>query len=432
MKVWILSVALWATSTIAAVAAPVLGLERLTESISLTPVIDATPLPGSNGGVLLLDLANGRVSILQDGVRRSILGGITLTDAPDQTVSNRSAFSIATAPDFESSGKIYISLAVGIRGGPPGGPVAQHIVVEYTVDLQTLTIDRSTQRRIISIDYPINNPGSHFGGALSFGPDGMLFMTTGDGDLSFGPGAGNPAQDVASKLGKVLRIDVSRDDFAADPHNNYGIPEGNPDLGEGASPEIYALGLRNPFKGKYDAGCDCFLIADVGEMGFEEINILSPGANFGWDAFEAELLIGGELADVGELTQPLFAYGRQTGVSITGGLVYSGDKFENLTGQYIYGDFSGPAGATESPIFSLSFDPEANEVSRQLHYDLEIDQGSLTRLVGFGQSADGDLFLFDLDGDIFEVVSVQVPLPAPFLMLLFALGALTPLSRRSR
>jgi len=182
-----------------------------------------------------------------------------------------------------------------------------------------------------------NQPfANHNGGSLQFGKDGFLYIAAGDGGSSGDPQ--NNAQNKKSYLGKILRIDVN-----STTKGNYGIPADNPfaTSTDGSLGEIYAYGLRNPWKMSFDTGSDRFFAADVGQNVKEEINLITKGGNYGWKIKEGkDCYSPSSNCDATGLIEPVIDYGRSDGdVSITGGYVYRGETIKGLVGKYIYGDY---------------------------------------------------------------------------------------------
>jgi glucose/arabinose dehydrogenase len=204
----------------------------------------------ATGGVLATPFLDVSSQILTDG-ERGLLG-------------------LAFDPDFASNGFFYVDLI---------NPAGDAEIRRYHVSSNPNVADPASLTPVITIDQ--TTASNHKAGWLAFGPDGFLYNSTGDGGST--PTA---AQDINSLLGKILRIDVHADGFPADPARNYAVPADNPFVGTAGADEIYALGLRNPWRPSFDRAAGDFYIADVGQSQWEEINIGQKGANYGWPVFE--------------------------------------------------------------------------------------------------------------------------------------------------
>ncbi len=246
---------------------------------------------------------------------------------------------------------------------------------------------------------------NHNGGWIGFDADGLLYIATGDGG-----GSGDPAgsgQDTDTLLGAMLRIDIGGDDFPGDPNRQYSIPPDNPFAVTGGAPEIWAYGLRNPFRASFDRLTQLMYIGDVGQGEVEEIDLIRPGEaglNFGWNILEGTQVFGG--GDQSNLTAPIAEYlhgtGPLEGNSVTGGYVYRGPA-TSLQGHYLFGDFE------SNNIWSLEVDSlEPGETLTaddfvQRTQSFTPDQGRINSLASFGEDDSGNLYLVDIDGEVFVV-----------------------------
>ena len=238
------------------------------------------------------------------------------------TDGERGLLGLAFDPDYASNGFFYVDLI---------NPAGDAEIRRYHVSANPNVADAASVTPVITIDQ--TTATNHKAGWLGFGPDGYLYNANGDGGST-----PNAAQDVDSLLGKILRIDVHADAFPGDPARNYAIPADNPFVGAAGADEIFALGLRNPWRPSFDRGLGDFYIADVGKTQWEEIDIGQKGANYGWPAFEGPAVFQGGPVTGGTAVPPIYFYDHSVGQSITGGYVYRGEA-EALQGQYFFADF---------------------------------------------------------------------------------------------
>jgi hypothetical protein len=277
---------------------------------------------------------------------------------------------------------------------------------------------------LLVIGQPATN---HNGGWLGFGPfDGYLYIATGDGGDSFDSGSGHTepggnAQDLSDNLlGKLLRIDVDGDDFPADPLRNYAIPSDNPFVGRDGDDEIWAYGLRNPFRCGFDSETGALYCGDVGQGQREEVDYLPPGSpggeNLGWRLREGMFPtpggVGGPVPADG--INPIFDYGRTgtpSGSVVTGGVVYRGPSAA-LAGLYFFADF--PTGQIWSFRFDgsdpASFDGtnvlEFTEWNGQPGFAPGPGQGTIGLVSTFGQDGRGNVYFTNLgDGEVFVLAT---------------------------
>lgn len=359
-------------------------------SAAFTQPVFVAPVPGGD-----------RVFVVQRGGLIRILDPATgairapaFLDVEDEisTDGERGLLGFATAPDFATSRTFYVFLTNG------AGDIE---IRRYRTTANPDVADGSTADIIMRVPHP--GFSNHNGGWIGFGPDGLLYIGTGDGG-----GGGDPddnAQDRNSLLGKILRIDPSGDDFPADQTRDYRIPAANPFAGGGGAREVLALGLRNPFRASID-GAGLY-IGDVGQNAVEEIDLLDidtpgPVVNFGWPTLEGTRSFRG--GGGGSLTPPVTEYehgaGPLNGDSVTGGIVYRG-PVASLRGNYIFGDFV-RSRLWSVPRASFAFGqtlPSTNFTDRLQSF--APDTGAYTNIVSFGVDRVGNLFIVDFDGEIF-------------------------------
>ncbi len=241
-----------------------------------------------------------------------------------------------------------------------------------------------SERILLEVPQPFSN---HNGGQIAFGPDGYLYIALGDGG-SRGDPQGN-GQDLGTLLGSILRIDVS----TVDSTGAYAVPADNPFVGHsGARPEIWAYGLRNPWRFSFDRATGDLWTADVGQNRFEEVDIIRPGLNYGWNIMEGEECFARSDCDRTGLEIPVAEYGREDGCSVTGGYVYRGSSLPSLYGAYVYGDYC------SGRIWALRHD--GDEVTERMQI---VDSG--LRIPSFGEDAGGELYVLSFDGTIYRLVA---------------------------
>lgn len=283
-------------------------------------------VPGGSGRALVTEQP-GRVVLVGDGPKRTVF------EMQTRCCGEQGLLSLAPHPDFVHNGLLFL------YGSDVAGDTA---LSRVRLDPRTLEADPSSYRVLLVITQP--GP-THNGGQLQFGPDGRLYLSTGDGE--YRPswlGALPFAQELGTPLGKLLR-------FTVDNAGNLSAPHDNPfvEVLE-AKKTIWALGLRNPWRFSFDRDTGDLFVADVGETGFEEINAqpfaATKGANYGWPRAEGPNCR--QTAGCAALTAPAVHYTHGAGCSVTGGYVYRGKKLPSLVGAYLYGDFcSGTVWAAE-------------------------------------------------------------------------------------
>jgi len=401
---WIAPLLLWAS----AAEAQSIGTVRFASGLAAPVYLASLPNDGNRVFVALL------------------YRGIVILDAHTGVARNDLflAFSVgnilgfAFSPSFASNGHVFVYLEDPDR--------ACHLV-QYTVSAANPDrLDPASARTLLS--FPATD--EHVGGWLGFGPDGYLYLQVGDG----GP-ANDPvgrAQSITGELqGNVLRLDPEHDDFPADASRNYAIPPSNPFVGVNGEDEIWAFGLRNPWRGSFDRLTGDYFFGDVGEDNREEIDFeragSSGGRNYGWRLREGTIAtptggVGGPQPPDG--VNPIFDYAHGAGASqgycITGGYVYRG-PVTALQGQYFFGD------CVTGRVWSIRVNRDSGSVSNFTDWTSAFTPaaGSLTDVVSFGEDALGNLFILDLNtGDIFKVVGPAPPIPSTGSFVSWALSGL--------
>lgn len=294
---------------------------------------------------------------------------------------------LAFSPDFQKSGRFYVNFT---------DKEAQTQIVRYTSE-DRQTTSPSTAEVILKYPSEFNN---HNGGWLGFGPDNMLYIANGDGGSSNDPNRHGQALD--SYLAKILRIDVS-------PKVGYKVPADNPFLSnKSAKPEIWAYGVRNPWRCSFDRETGDFWMGDVGQNHMEEINFIekgkAAGANYGWRLREGEIEtpkneVGGPAPE--NAIEPVYTYkhggGDREGRSVTGGYVYRG-PIKELQGRYIFADYQNPR------IWSFELKRGKPTGFKDHTKDLQPKDGRINLISSFAEDLEGNLFIIDHTGPIYRIV----------------------------
>jgi glucose/arabinose dehydrogenase len=386
------------------------GLEAVASGLTSPVYLTAEP----NGQRVFVVDQVGLIWIL-DATQDNGLRSTPFLDLRDRLVELMSGFdergllSVALHPSFADNGRFFVFYEAPAGDDIPDGFNSESRISEFTVSPgDANAADPDSERILLRFGKPQFN---HNGGQLAFGPDGMLYISTGDGgagnDVGLGhtPDLGN-GQDKTVLLGKILRIDVD----AGDP---YGIPADNPFASDAtARPEIFAFGLRNPFRLSFDAGgARRLFVADVGQGLFEEVNIVVRGGNYGWNIREGLHCFdpnspgsppdtcAQQSADGEPLLDPIIEYphfdeqGNPVGIAVVGGFVYRGNGVAGLRGDYVFGDFSRGFILPDGVLFAARENDDGTWTRRELGVAGAAD-GRLGRFVlGFGQDGDGELYL---------------------------------------
>lgn len=383
--------------------APRLSLALVADGLA-APIALADPADGT--GRLFVASQPGTIEIVSGGGAASA----PLLDIRDRVVALQPAYDergllgLALHPQFTANRRFFVFYNGAATPGVENALNSEVRVSEFRISADDPDrADAASERVLLRIGKP---QGNHNGGQLAFGPDGMLYIGVGDGggagDAAVGhtPGIGN-AQDLGNLLGKILRIDVD----AGDP---YGIPPDNPFVGtEGARPEIFAFGLRNPWRFSIDAppgGLPRLFAGDVGQGRVEEVDLVVPGGNYGWRIREgatcydvqnpAAALPDCARADAAgrPLIDPILSYTHATGVSVIGGYVYRGGAVRSLQGKYVFGDWSASALAPSGLLFIATEAADGSWTFERAAIDRRADGTLGAYLNALGQDAAGELY----------------------------------------
>jgi glucose/arabinose dehydrogenase len=315
----------------------------------------------------------GRLRIVRGG-EIVAQAALDLSDEVSDEGEEQGLLSVAFDPDFASSRLLYVYFT---------GPDQDQHVIEFRAGDDGI-VEEGSRREVLRMDDFASN---HNGGLLLFGPDGHLYIGTGDGGIADDPERNG--QDLTSLLGKILRIDPRRGNarsYTAVPASQFSDRP--------VRQEICNYGLRNPWRFSFDRGTGALVIADVGQNAQEEVNYVPAeracGQNFGWSAFEGTERFNQDQEAPGA-TAPILTYGREGGCSITGGYVVRDPSLPSLLGRYLYGDFC--AGELRS------FVPSAGGARGDRPLGLDVSS-----LSSFGEDAAGHIYATSLDGPVFRLV----------------------------
>ena len=298
-------------------------------------------------------------------------------------------FGIAFHPDFPSDPRAFVSYTTYVNG------LLQSRISQFRTSDAGLTLDPNSETVLVTVDQPESN---HNGGFIAFGPDRLLYFGLGDGG-----GAGDQhgsignGQNTQTLLGKILRIDVAGISGLV----NYRIPASNPFSGNSACnmngtgsancPEIYAWGIRNPWKGSFDRQTGQLWVGDVGQSNWEEVDRVNLGGNYGWRCREGASVYNSTCGPAQTLLDPVAQFANAGGSSITGGYVYRGSAIAGLAGQYVFADFIRglfTVDSTATPTVTVT----------------NLTPLSGIYVVGFAEDHSGELFVVDYNGALYKLL----------------------------
>ncbi len=344
--------------------------------LALQPVVTglADPLylihAGDRSGRLFVVEQGGVIRIIRDGrllptpfldIRSRVISGGEL-----------GLLSVAFHPAYASNGRLFVNYTTD-RGG------LKTVIAEYHVSPSDPNVAGPAERVILEIAQPFRN---HNGGLNLFGPDGMLYIGMGDGGSAGDPS--NNGQRLDTLLGKLLRIDIDG--------TPYRVPPDNPFVSRaGARPEIWAYGLRNPWRFSFDGSTGRLVLADVGQNKWEEIDIVEKGQNYGWRIMEgAHCYNPSTNCSTAGLQLPIAEYGHDLGCSITGGYIYRGARIRSLAGRYLFGDYC------SGRLWALAeASPGRWTMTQLLSTEL--------RISSFGEDQDGEMYIIDHQGGVYRL-----------------------------
>lgn len=333
------------------------------------PILITWPKDGTNR--IFAAEQNGRIFSFENkpDVKDSTLLLDLTGNIPSQSErhNEEGLLGLAIHPQFKENGHIYVYYTAK--------PKMTSVVSRFTMSKDNPNkADPQSEVELLRIEQPF---GNHNGGTITFGPDGYLYIALGDGGAANDPYFN--AQNLGTLLGSILRIDVDNKQNG----KSYAIPKDNPFVGEtGARPEIFAYGLRNPWRIEFDRKTGDLWCGDVGQNLWEMIYIIKSGGNYGWNYREGTHSFGARPIPEGvTITPPIWEYDHGVGKSITGGFVYRGQKLPELQGKYVYADF------VSGRIWALTYDRDAGKVTAN-----EAIPSDKMPVLTFGDDAQGEIY----------------------------------------
>lgn len=333
--------------------------------------------PGDNTNRLFVVEQAGVISVFQNDpsvTTKKVF--LDIRNKVDDQGNEEGLLGVAFHPDFESNGFFYVNYTAS----NPERTVISRFEISQDVD----QADAASELVILSFEQPYSN---HNGGQVSFGSDGYLYIGVGDGGSGGDPH--DHGQDLKTLLGSILRIDVNKTENG----NQYGIPADNPFAGnnEGYREEIYAYGLRNPWRFSFDPVTNRLWTGDVGQNAYEEIDVIVKGGNYGWNTMEGiHCFEPANGCDRSGLKVPIHEYPRGQGISVTGGFVYRGPTLAELRGSYIYADYA------SGSVWALDHSNMSKPVNTQL-------MSTELNISSFGVDKNNELYLCAFDDKIYTM-----------------------------
>jgi len=342
----------------------------------------------------------GQIHLQEDGsVEEEPFLDVTDRMVEISGLSEQGLLGLAFHPEFDDNGRFFVRYSAPAREGTPDDYSHTFVLSEFSADPSGSTADPDSEQTILEIPEP---QGNHNAGAITFGPDGYLYVAVGDGGAANDQGTGHVedwyeavdggnGQDVTENLlGSILRIDV--DSEAGD--QNYAVPSDNPLVGEDGLDEHYAWGFRNPWRLSFGPDGRLF-VGDVGQGAWEEVSIVESGGNYGWNVKEGTHCFRADSCPSESprgqsLRDPVIEYPHDgapvSGVSVIGGYLYGGDELSAFDGQYVFADWQ--AGGQ---LFAARETDEGLWDTRVV--DVEADESFGPGVLSFGRNLDGELFV---------------------------------------
>jgi uncharacterized repeat protein (TIGR03806 family) len=342
------------------------AIERAFAGLGFTRPLFLGQVPGEQRLVVVEQ--GGRIVAFDKAADAAVME--TILDLGDRVsaIGEQGLLGLAFDPAFAANRYLYVHYTLPQTTGQ-----RRSVIARFTWPFGAAAVEPGSEQVILEVAQPNVN---HNAGMLAFGPDGMLYIGLGDGGGSGDPG--DHGQNLATLLGSLLRIDV----HPGDDDLPYRVPPDNPFVGvDDARDEIWAYGLRNPWRFSFDRETGALWLADVGQNAVEEINLIQRGGNYGWRIWEGSrrFASSAHAAPEDSFVFPIHEYAHQNGASVTGGYVYRGASLPSMVGRYLFGDF------VTGQVWSLRYDGAGVT---------DVDEiGHVASLSSFGEDDDGELYL---------------------------------------
>ncbi len=370
-------------------------LERVFSSVSLNQPVAMVAAP-DGGGQWYVAQREGVILRLSAKAPDAFVVA-DLSDRVESGDLEQGLLGLAFHPDFPKVRELFVSYT-----GAGGASVISRFAIKPDGAL-----DRDSERIVLTQSQPY---GNHNGGHIAFGPDGYLYIGFGDG--GYGDDPHDNGQNTGNLLGAMLRIDISRQPYAIPPDNPFADSQGC--SATSPCPEVWAWGLRNPWRWSFDRQTGKLWLGDVGQDKWEEVDLIERGRNYGWRCYEGNHAFNPEgCGDRADYAFPLAEYGHDEGRSITGGYVYRGKRFASLYGMYLYADF------VSGDIWGLNASVDGARPVKLL-------EGSGRNIASFAEAPDGELYLLDFQGGIYRIAAGPAPTTARAAFKLSETGCVDP------
>jgi glucose/arabinose dehydrogenase len=355
-------------------------IERVFNDLSFREMTNLVQPSDSSGLIFVTEQRGVIYAFAASQPQQSSHVFLDITDRVNRGGNEEGLLGLAFDPKYRENGHFYVYYSAA-------NP-RRSVLSRFSIDqVNPGVASPQSEVIIMEVEQPFSN---HNGGQLAFGPDGYLYVGLGDGG-SGGDPQGN-GQNLDTLLGSILRIDVG----GLSETGGYEIPVDNPFVDTaGALAEIWAFGLRNPWRFSFDRETGLLWAGDVGQNAWEEIDIIIKGANYGWNIMEGFHCYSPNIGcDQSGLVLPLVEYDHSPGCSVTGGYVYRGDKIPTLQGDYIYGDYC------SGNIWALGYDGKV--VTRNI---LLVKSG--LSITSFGEDLAGNLYILSREGGIYTITQME-------------------------